>query len=648
MRHVGDPSLGAIYLGNNRCLFRVWAPLVARVQLRLLEPDGRVVGLESGPCGYHQAVVEDVPPGTRYFFRLDDERERPDPASRCQPEGVHGPSEVVDPSFPWTDAGWCGRQLEDYIIYELHVGAFTPEGTFDAAIGQLDSLVELGITAVEVMPVAQFPGERNWGYDGVYAYAVQKSYGGHAGLKRFVDACHQRGLAVVLDVVYNHLGPEGNYLWDFAPYFTERYRTPWGQAVNFDGAHSREVRRFFIENALTWVTEFHVDALRIDAVHAIMDFSARTFLEEMAEALHRRGQSMGRRVFAIAESDLNDPRLVVPCAQGGYGLDAQWADDFHHAVHTLLTGERSGYYEDFGTFDHLVRVFREGWSYAGEYSVSRQRPHGRGPRDVRAGQIVVCCQNHDQVGNRMMGERLSQLVSFDALKLVAGTVLLAPFIPLLFMGEEYGETSPFQYFVSHQDHGLIESVRKGRREEFEAFRWQGEPPDPQDEATFERSCLDLALRDKGKHAVLLAFYRELIRLRKSVPALRVLDKRRTRVRAFEDDRVLFVRRWVHPYDHDHRDRRRGDRQAEGREVITVYNFSDEPVAQSLPFPEGRWRLLIDSAGSRWAAPPEEGAMARPEDVEGPRSVRDQFVSRGEATLSLAPYAFAAFALVEEA
>lgn len=648
MRHVGDPSLGAIYLGNNRCLFRVWAPLVSRVQLRLLEPDGRVVGLEPGPFGYHHAVVEAVPPGTKYLLRLDGTRERPDPASRCQPDGVHGPSQVVDPAFPWTDPRWCGIQLEDYILYELHVGTFTPEGTFDGAIGQLDSLVDLGITAVELMPVAQFPGGRNWGYDGVYEYAVQDSYGGHAGLKRFVDACHLRGLAVVLDVVYNHLGPEGNYLWDYAPYFTEKYRTPWGQAVNFDGPHSREVRRFFIENALMWVTEFHVDALRIDAVHAITDASARTFLEELAEALHRRGQSLGRRVYAIAESDLNDPKLVLPRSQGGYELDAQWADDFHHAIHSLLVEEREGYYEDFGNFHHLVRAYRQGWSYSGDYSVHRKRPHGRRPTDVRAAQVVVFSQNHDEIGNRMLGERTSHLVSFQALELIAGAVILAPFIPLLFMGEEYGETAPFPYFVSHGDHGLIESVRRGRKEEFASFKWKGEPPDPQDEATFASARLDHAAREKGKHRVLLSFYKELIRLRKSVPALRVLDKRRTQVRAIEDERVLFVRRWVHPYDHDYRDRRLGDRGAEGREVISVFNFNSQPVTQSLPFPEGRWRLLLDSASARWAPPPEEGKPSPHADADPPHSVRDQFVSKGEATISLRPHSFALFALVEEA
>ncbi|MCU0690279.1 MAG: malto-oligosyltrehalose trehalohydrolase, partial [Polyangiaceae bacterium] len=522
MRHVGDPSLGAVVLGDHRCLFRVWAPLAKHVQVRLLEPGGRVVGLEPGPCGYHQAVVEDVRPGARYRYVLDGQRERSDPASRSQPEGVHGPSQVVDPRFDWTDHRWCGIQLQDFVLYELHLGTFTPEGTFDAAAERLDDLAELGITAVEIMPVSEFPGDRNWGYDGVYPYAVHRAYGGPEACKRFVDACHRRGMAVVLDVVYNHFGPEGNYLWDYAPYFTDRYRTPWGSAVNFDGSHCREVRRYFVENALMWITDFHVDALRLDAVHAIMDLSAKTFLEELAEAVHRRGQKLGRWVFAIGESDLNDPKLVLPRAQGGFELDAVWADDFHHAMHALLTGEHNGYYQDFGGFEHLVKAVREGWSYAGDYSEYRKRPHGRSPRDVRAGQVVVCAQNHDQVGNRMLGERLSALVPFEALKLAAGAVLLAPFIPLLFMGEEYAETNPFQYFVSHGDCALIEAVRRGRREEFARFCWNGSPPDPQDRATFDRSRLNYESRTAGHHNVLLQFHKELIGLRKTVPALAVL------------------------------------------------------------------------------------------------------------------------------
>jgi len=611
----------------------------------LHEPDGRRVGLQPRPFGYHQAVVEGVAPGTRYSYLLDDAIERPDPASRCQPEGVHGPSEVVDPSFPWTDTGWCGLQLEDYILYEMHVGCFTPEGTFDAAIAQLDSLVDLGITAVELMPVAQFSGERNWGYDGVYPYAVQHSYGGANGLKRFVDACHQRSMAVVLDVVYNHFGPEGCYVQDFGPYFTDQVRIPWGSAINFDGPHCREVRRFFVENALHWVSDYHIDALRIDAVHAIKDFSARPFLEELAEALHRRGKSLGRRVYCIAESDLNDPRLVLPSSQGGYDMDAQWSADFHHALHVLLTGEQEGYYEDFGSFSQLVRAVQEGWAYAGDYSAYRKRPHGRGPRDIRAGQLIVYCQNHDMVGNRRAGERLAALVSFEALKLAAGAVLLAPYIPLLFMGEEYGEIAPFQYFVHHGDPSLIDAVRRGRKEEFATFRWQQEPPDPQEEETFLRSKCDLGLRDRQEHEVLFRLYRQLIHLRKTVPALRVLDKRRTYVRGFEEERVLFIRRWVHPYDQDDRDRRIGDRNAEGREVIIAMNVSGASVTRSLPFSSGRWRLLMDSASSLWACPSESSVRA--EHGGGPASVRDQFVSQGEVTVSLRPYAFAVFSRVEE-
>ena len=456
---VDKRGLGAIYLGDGRCSFRVWAPRAQQVEVRIVAPGQRIIPLRRDERGYHEVVAESVDPGTRYFYRLDGESERPDPASRFQPEGVHGPSQVVDSRFSWGDAGWFGLPLRDYIIYELHVGTFTGEGTFAAVVTHLEQLKELGITVLELMPVAQFPGSRNWGYDGTYPFAVQNSYGGPDGLKHLVSACHQRGLAVVLDVVYNHLGPEGNYLGDFAPYFTDRYRTPWGPAVNFDGAHSDEVRRFFIENALSWVTEFHVDGLRIDAVHAILDFSAKPFLQELAEAVHAQAERLNRRIYLIPESDLNDTRLIRAPEVGGFGLDAQWNDDFHHALHTLLTGERTGYYEDFGEIRHLVKGFREGFVYSGEYSPYRRRRHGNSSRSLPAHRFVVFAQNHDQVGNRLRGDRLSHLVSLEALKLAAGVILLSPFIPLLFMGEEYGEIAPFEYFVSHSDPGLIEAVR---------------------------------------------------------------------------------------------------------------------------------------------------------------------------------------------
>lgn len=438
-----DARVGATYLGEGRCRFCVWAPLADRVAVHVVAPREWLAPLARDARGYHCGVVTGVEPGSRYFYVLDGEKERPDPASRYQPEGVHGPSQVVDTrAFPWSDRGWCAPALQELVLYELHVGTYTPAGTFEAIIPHLDGLRELGINAVELMPVAQFPGNRNWGYDGVYPFAVQNSYGGPAGLQRLVDACHRRGLAVILDVVYNHLGPEGNYLGDFAPYFTDRYRTPWGAALNFDGPHSDEVRRFFIANALYWLTEFHIDGLRLDAVHAIIDVSAFPFLEELAAVVHRYADRSGRRVYVIAESDLNDPRLIRPRLLGGYGLDAQWIDDFHHALHTLLTGERHGYYQDFGTVHHLAQAFRKGYVYTGQYSSYRRRRHGKAPRLCAAHRFVVFAQNHDQVGNRAQGERLSALTDFAGLKLAACAVLLSPFVPRCLWGRSTARRHP--------------------------------------------------------------------------------------------------------------------------------------------------------------------------------------------------------------
>lgn len=575
-------ALGARYLGEGRTEFLVWAPRAAQVEVRLLAPGEHLVALRGEERGYHRAVVEGVEPGRRYFHRLDGGKERPDPASRFQPEGVHGPSEVVDPAFEWQDTAWRGISLERHIHYEIHVGTFTPEGTFEAVIPHLEELKQLGITALELMPVAQFPGQRNWGYDGVYPYAVQNSYGGPAGLKKLIDACHARGIAVVLDVVYNHLGPEGNYLADFGPYSTDFYHTPWGLALNFDRAESDEVRRYFIENALYWVTEFHIDALRLDAVHAIVDPSARPFLEELGEAVHRRAEELQRRIWVIPESDRNDARIIRSRETGGLGLDAQWSDDFHHALHTLLTGERGGYYVDFGKVEHLARAFTDGFVYSGEHSLYRRRRHGNSSRDIPARKFVVCAQNHDQVGNRLLGDRLSQLVSFDALKLAAAVVLLSPYVPLLFMGEEYGETAPFQYFVHHSDPSLIEVVRKGRREEFSRFEWRGEIPDPQDESTFLRSKLHHELRGNGQHRVLYDFYRELIQLRNKLPALAHLSKQDMEVAGFESERALIVRRW------------NGADQS-----FAAYNFGGTPAPLAFPVPRGQWKKRLDSAEPRW-------------------------------------------------
>jgi maltooligosyltrehalose trehalohydrolase len=600
-------TLGATYLGQDRCHFLVWAPRAKEVEVHLCGAGDRYVPLTRGERGYYHGLVEGVRPGSLYFYRLDGEKERPDPASRHQPEDVHGPSQVADPLFPWEDQGWFGLPLKDYIIYELHVGTFTQAGTFEAIIPHLDDLKELGVTAVELMPVAQFPGRRNWGYDGVYPFAVQQSYGGPLGLKRLVNACHRQGLAVVLDVVYNHLGPEGNYLRDFGPYFTDRCRTPWGEAINFDGPHSDEVRRFFIENALHWVTDYHFDALRLDSVDRICDQSAQPFLARLAQAVHTQAEALNRRIYLMAESDLNDSRFIRGREQGGFELDVHWNDDFHHALHHLFTGETDGYYQDYRGVGHLAKAFTDGFIYTGEYSLYRQRCRGSASRDLAASRFLVFAQNHDQVGNRLYGERLSQLVSFDALKLAAGAVLLSPCLPLLFMGEEYGETAPFQYFVSHGDPELIEAVRRGRQEEFAGFEWEGEAPDPQAEETFKRSRLNRELRHEGKHRVLYEFYRELIRWRREHPALAHLDKDNLEAVSFEPHPVLLVRRWA------------GEDQ-----ICTILHFGGSPVGLKLPLPAGSWRKVLDSREERWYG---AGSTVPP-------AIRSQ----GEASLTLPPQA----------
>ena len=573
---------GAMYLGDKQCRFVVWAPLAQKVEVHITDPDDRTVEMQPQRRGYYHATLEGIVPGSFYYFRLDDKTEKPDPASRSQPCGVHGPSQVVDPAFEWQDAKWEGLNLSDYILYEIHVGTFTDEGTFQAIIPHLDELKDLGITAIELMPVAQFPGSRNWGYDGVYPFAPQNSYGGPAGLKALVQACHERGLGVVLDVVYNHLGPEGNYLSLFGPYFTDHYHTPWGWAINFAGPQSDEVRRFFIENALYWIRDFHIDALRLDAIHAIVDPSAVPFLEELGMVMHAEAKRLGRKVYVIAESDRNDSRVISRREKGGYGLDAQWSDDFHHALHALLTGERTGYYRDFGTVADLAKAYREGFVYSGQFSVYRQRRHGNSSRSLPSRQFIVCSQNHDQIGNRMLGERLSQLIGFESLKLAAGLLLLSPYVPLLFMGEEYAEEAPFQYFTSHSDPSLIETVRKGRQQEFKAFEWKGEVPDPQDENTFQRCKLHRDLRHNGRHRVIYDFIRQLIKLRSHVPALVRKSKEDMQVISYEREKLLWVHRWD-GCDH----------------AIAVFNLGDMAAVAALPFPDMSLTKILDSSDQRW-------------------------------------------------
>jgi maltooligosyltrehalose trehalohydrolase len=586
---VRKAKLGANFTGPQSSEFLVWAPFAKRVDLCVEAGAGpersQLHAMQREEDGYFFLSQHSATDSMEYFYVLDGEKTRADPASRYQPRGVHGASRVAQCNFEWDDSNWKGLPLAALVFYEIHVGTFTPSGTFDAIPFLLRDLKSLGVNMIELMPVAQYPGTRNWGYDGVYPYAVQNSYGGPPALKRLVNACHREGVGVTLDVVYNHLGPEGNCLRDFGPYFTDRYKTPWGEALNFDGPSSDEVRRFFIENALYWISEFHIDALRLDAVHAIVDDSAQPFVAELAASVHQLARELGRNVQVIAETDRNDARIVACRQAGGDGLDAQWNDDFHHALHALLTAEKAGYYQDFGSLEDMGRAYREGYVYAGQYSEFRKRRHGNSPREILSEQLIVFGQNHDQIGNRARGERLNALVSYEQAKLAAGVLLLSPFVPLLFMGQEYGEPSPFQYFVSHENPDLIRAVREGRRSEFKSFGWQGDIPDPQSEDTFARSKLSWHLRERGKHQVLLRLYKELLRLRRTVPALANLDRKASTVCTSEphrEPRMMTVERWL----------------GESR-TFAAFNFDAAPGKASLPADRSPWQLQLDSADPQW-------------------------------------------------
>ena len=520
--------------------YRVWAPRPAHVALQV---NGDQLAMRRDDRGWWTAdrTKRD---GDRYGYLLDGEGPFPDPRSPFQPSGVHGLSTSVShDTFPWTDRSWQPPPLASGIMYELHIGTFTAEGTFEAAIARLPHLVALGVTHVELMPVCEFPGTRGWGYDGVDLFAPHHAYGGPEGMKRLVDACHTHGLAVVLDVVYNHLGPAGNYLGRFGPYFTDRYKTPWGEAVNLDGAGSDEVRRFFCDNAIMWLRDYHVDGLRLDAVHAMVDASATHLLEQLAAEVDALEAVLGRHLVLIAESDLNDPRIVQSRERGGYGIDAQWSDDFHHALHSVITGERAGYYEDFGTLSHLSRALRDVFVYAGTYSSHRNRVHGRPPHGIPGWRFVVAAQNHDQVGNRAKGDRLTHLVSPGRQKIAAALLLTAPFVPMLFQGEEWGASTPFLYFTGHEDDQLGRLVAEGRRAEFAAFGWDPrEIPDPQSPGSFERSRLAWSEIMDAPHAELLDWYRALIMLRRTTASLREPDHRGCRVEYDEAASWLAVRR----------------------------------------------------------------------------------------------------------
>jgi maltooligosyltrehalose trehalohydrolase len=464
---------------------------------------------------HHFALQAFAGAGDKYFYIVDQNKPVPDPVSRLLPEGVHGPTEIVDAErFSWTDAAWRGLPLRDYVIYELHAGTFTPEGTFDAAIGKLQYLKNLGVTVIEIMPVAAFPGTRNWGYDGVSPYAVQASYGGPDGLKRLVNAAHAIGMGVVLDVVYNHLGNEGNYLRLFGPYFTDRHQTPWGEAINYDQPGSEGVRRYFVENALYWVREYHMDGLRLDAVQTIKDDSPRHILAEIKEGVAALAAVLHREVCVIAETDENDEKLVRLAEAGGFGLDAIWSDDFHHAIHALFTGERKGYYQDFGQSEQIARALQDGFVFQGEpFHFWSGRARGTSSANMPAAAHVICIQNHDQVGNRARGERLTGLIPRGARMLAAALLLLAPETPLLLMGQEYDEPNPFLFFTDYGDPALQQAVREGRRQGFKDFGFADDQvPDPQDLATFERSKLNWPLT-QGEN-LMLDWHRSLLALRK--------------------------------------------------------------------------------------------------------------------------------------
>jgi maltooligosyltrehalose trehalohydrolase len=570
-------------------VFRVWAPRPTRVDLDL---DGRRVAMAPDGGGWWQADLAQAGPGTRYRFSTDGGPPRPDPRSAFQPEGIDGPSQTIDHAdFAWRDQSWRPGPLSAAVLYELHVGTFGPSPTFDGVVDRLDHLVDLGVSAIEVMPVAEFSGGRGWGYDGVLLYAPHHAYGGPLGLKRLIDECHRRGIAVVMDVVYNHLGPVGNYLGEFGPYFTDRYATPWGSAVNFDGPDSDQVRRFFLDNALMWLRDYHCDGLRLDAVHAIVDSSAVHILEELAIEVEALATHIGRSLWLIAESDLNDPRVVRRREVGGHGMDAQWSDDFQHALHAVLTGDTAGYYADFGKLDQVATALQRAFVYDGAFSQHRRRRHGRPVGDLSGTRFVGYSQTHDQVGNRALGERLAALTSAGRVKIAAALVFTAPFVPMLFQGEEWGASTPFLYFTDHQDPDLGRAVSEGRRGEFAAFGWRPEEvPDPQDPLTWHRSVLDWKELEKGEHAALLHWYRRLIELRRREPAL--ANGRLDLVRASAADEVLTMRR---------------------APIVVACNLAAEPRVVPLQDP---CELMMGSdpavslSGDRLGLPPDSVAILR--------------------------------------
>ncbi len=576
-------SIGVNFQPGQEPIVKVWAPHAKRISLQVEGKTNIILHLEQ--YGYWQAKCPGLKPGDRYLISVNDENTYPDPASLSQPDGVHESSECIDLNEirKIRDDLWTGVSTRDLIIYELHVGTFTPEGTFMALQQKLDYLKDLGVNAIEIMPVAAFPGSRNWGYDCVYPFAVQQSYGGAIEFANLIKACHQKGIAVILDVVYNHLGPEGNYLSALGPYFTDKYKTPWGNAINFDDAWCDGVRHYFLENAMMWLRDFHIDGLRLDAVHAIKDLSPKHFLLELNEIVLQLNHKTDAKHFLIAECDLNDIRFIDTPKQGGFGLDAQWCDEWHHAIHALMTADRQGYYADFGSLQQVVKTFNHAWVYDGSFSPHRKKKFGTSTVGQPGNRFVIFTQNHDQVGNRMKGDRLSSMLDFESLKLACGAMFASPFIPMLFMGEEYAESSPFQYFISHGDKELISLVREGRKNELREFIKDAEPPDPASEDTFQNSKLKWDYLNHETKRKMLAYYKQMIALRKEQPLLK--PGNRDHINAYEiPDKEAIVIIYKN----------------EKESLVALMNFGERNITVELPSIKATSaNILIYSAHNQW-------------------------------------------------
>lgn len=572
--------VGAIY-HKNACEFTVWAPNHKKVQLTL-EGGKRQISMKSVENGYWTTLVEQIEPGILYMYQLGSQPPKPDPASHYQPSGVFGPSMVVDhEAFNWTDMDWHGLELKELLFYELHVGTFTPEGTFNAMLERIKELEDFGVNAVELMPITQFSGLRGWGYDGVFPFGVQNSYGTPDDLKTLVNDCHRQGVAVFADFVYNHIGPEGNCLNDYAPYFVSSRMTSWGPPINLDGPLNAGVRDYFLKNTLHWFRDYHLDGIRLDSILWMQDSSPKHFLQELNQTVQVYAQEAHRQLHMIAETGFNEPKVLTPAEQGGFGFDGQWLDDFQHTLFSQLTGEKEGYYRNFTNFEDFLDVLSDAYVYVGKDQAFRRRRPEESYRWIPSWRLVVFCQNHDQVGNRLLGDRLTMLAGFEASKVAAGLVLLSPYVPLLFMGEEYGETSPFMFFSSYEGKELASAIREGRRKEFAGFHWQGEVPDPQSVESFNKSKINWQGRYQGEGQKIAAYYKALIRLRRKVPAFQASEGRYIKSLQNQQGKVLFI------------EKQRGESKA-----AVIANLGKEKQDFNFQTEESYVKVL-DSADTMW-------------------------------------------------